>query len=108
MAARALTRPRRHEQEHDVATSLKCSPPPEELPSVEGLELAGRYMAGGVGLEVGGDWYDAVRRPDGILHLTVGDVSGRGIPAAVLMGQLRNAFRALAYERRRPSRSRAA
>ena len=52
-------------------------------------------QAGGAGLEIGGDWYDAVRRPDGILHLTVGDVAGRGIPAAMLMGQLRNAFRAL-------------
>ena len=34
-----------------------------------GLDLAGRYSAGGAGLEVGGDWYDVVRRPDGIVHL---------------------------------------
>ncbi len=101
-AARALTRASRHELEHDVAVSLQRSLLPEELPTVDGLELAGRYMAGGVGLEVGGDWYDAVRRPDGILHLSVGDVSGRGITAAVLMGQLRNAFRALAYEHTSP------
>ena len=47
---------------------------------------------------MGGDWYDVVRRGDGIMHLTVGDVAGRGIRAAVLMGQLRNAFRAYALE----------
>ena len=107
-AAERCTRARRYEQEHDVAVALQRSLLPDELPVVDGLELAGRYNAGGVGLEVGGDWYDAVRRPDGILHLTVGDVAGGGIPAAVLMGQLRNAFRALAYEHTSPARSRGA
>ncbi len=97
-ASRALARARRHEREHDVAIALQRSLLPDALPAIEGLDFAGRYNAGGVGLAVGGDWYDAVRRPDGILHLTVGDVAGRGIPAAVLMGQLRNAFRALAYD----------
>ena len=97
-ASRALARARRHEREHEVANALQRSLLPDALPAIEGLDFAGRYNAGGVGLAVGGDWYDAVRRPDGILHLTVGDVAGRGIPAAVLMGQLRNAFRALAYD----------
>ena len=92
----------RHEREHDVAVALQRSLLPDALPSIEGLDFAGRYNAGGVGLAVGGDWYDAVRRPDGMLHLTVGDVAGRGIPAAVLMGQLRNAFRALAYDHTSP------
>jgi serine phosphatase RsbU (regulator of sigma subunit)/anti-sigma regulatory factor (Ser/Thr protein kinase) len=102
-AGRALTRARRYEQEHDVAVALQRSLLPEQLAPVDGLEIAGRYSAGGVGLEVGGDWYDTLRRPDGIVHLTVGDVAGRGIAAAVLMGQLRNAFRALAYEHTSPA-----
>jgi len=101
-ASRALDRARRHEREHDVAIALQRSLLPDALPAIEGLDFAGRYNAGGVGLAVGGDWYDAVRRPDGMLHLTVGDVAGRGIPAAVLMGQLRNAFRALAYDHTTP------
>ena len=67
------------------------------------MELIGRYNAGGAGLEVGGDWYDAVRRSDGIVHVTVGDVAGHGVTAAVLMGQLRNAFRAHAYEHTSPA-----
>ena len=102
-ASRALARARRHEREHDVAIALQRSLLPELLPAIEGLDFAGRYNAGGVGLAIGGDWYDAVRRPDGLLHLTVGDVAGRGIPAAVLMGQLRNAFRALAYDHTSPA-----
>jgi serine phosphatase RsbU (regulator of sigma subunit)/anti-sigma regulatory factor (Ser/Thr protein kinase) len=102
-AGRALTRARRHEQEHDVAVALQRSLLPDQLAPVAGLEVAGRYSAGGPGLEVGGDWYDTLRRPDGIVHLTVGDVAGRGIEAAVLMGQLRNAFRALAYEHTSPA-----
>ena len=85
-AARALTRARHSEREHDVATALQRSLLPDELPVVEGIGLAGRYNAGAVGLEVGGDWYDAVRRPDGVVHITVGDVAGRGVSAAVLMG----------------------
>ena len=67
------------------------------------MELIGRYNAGGAGLVIGGDWYDAVRRSDGIVHVTVGDVAGHGVTAAVLMGQLRNAFRAHAYEHTSPA-----
>jgi anti-sigma regulatory factor (Ser/Thr protein kinase) len=44
-----------------------------------------------------------VRRSDGIVHVTVGDVAGHGVTAAVLMGQLRNAFRAHAYEHTSPA-----
>ena len=49
-------------------------------------------------VEVGGDWYDAVLRPDGIVHLCVGDVSGRGIGAATVMGRQRNTFHVSAYD----------
>ena len=80
--------------------SAACSP---TAPRVEGVELIGRYNAGGAGLVIGGDWYDAVRRSDGIVHVTVGDVAGHGVTAAVLMGQLRNAFRAHAYEHTSPA-----
>ena len=72
-------------------------------PRSTALELLGRYQAGSAGLEVGGDWYDVVRRSDGIVHITVGDVAGRGITAAVLMGQMRNAFRAYAYDHASPA-----
>ena len=80
--ARAPTRPGCFAHEHELAVRLQRSLLPERLPSGDGLELAGHYRAGEEAVEVGGDWYDAVRRPDGIVHLCVGDVSGKGIGAA--------------------------
>ena len=97
-AVQALTRARVFEHEHDLAVRLQRSLLPSDLPSVPGLALAGAYMAGGAGVEVGGDWYDAVVRPDGILQLCVGDVSGRGVAAATIMGRQRGTFRAYAYD----------
>ena len=102
-AAQALDRARSYEHEHAVAVSLQRSLLSQELPQIEGVELLGRYQAGSAGMEVGGDWYDVVRRGDGIVHVTVGDVAGRGLTAAVLMGQMRNAFRAYAYDLTSPA-----
>jgi anti-sigma regulatory factor (Ser/Thr protein kinase) len=76
---------------------------PEALPVVEGTVLAGHYRAGSKGLEVGGDWYDVVQRDDGVLVLSVGDVIGRGIDAAALMGRHRDAFRVHAHETSSPA-----
>jgi serine phosphatase RsbU (regulator of sigma subunit)/anti-sigma regulatory factor (Ser/Thr protein kinase) len=101
--SQALARIRRHEQEHDVAVALQQSLLPSALPTVEGIEVAAYYRAGVVHTAVGGDWYDVVRSSDGMLHFTVGDVAGRGIEAAVLMGQLRNAFRAYALDNVSPA-----
>ncbi len=94
----ALERARVFEHEHELAVRLQQSLLPTELPSGPGLSLAGVYLAGGAGVEVGGDWYDAVNRPDGIVQLCVGDVSGRGVGAATIMGRQRGTFRAYAYD----------
>ena len=102
-AAVGIVRTQAREREHDVATQLQRSLLPERLPVVNGLDLAARYNAGSTGLVIGGDWYDAVVRPDGLVHVTVGDVAGRGIEAATLMGQIRNAFRAYALEHTSPA-----
>jgi anti-sigma regulatory factor (Ser/Thr protein kinase)/GAF domain-containing protein len=101
--ALALERARSFEHEHTVAVSLQRSLLAQELPAIDGLELLARYQAGSAGMEVGGDWYDVVRRSDGIVHISVGDVAGRGITAAVLMGQMRHAFRAYAYDHSSPA-----
>lgn len=102
-AAQALARVRRHQQEHDVAVLLQESLLPDDLPRVDGVRLAAHYRSGEVGTNAGGDWYDVVRRADGITHFSVGDVAGRGIRAAVSMGQLRHAFRAYALEHTSPA-----
>jgi serine phosphatase RsbU (regulator of sigma subunit) len=54
-------------------------------------------------LEVGGDWYDVVDLPGGRYGVVVGDVVGRGLPAAAVMGQLRSAVRALLLESHSPA-----
>ena len=102
-AAQAFERSRRATHDHGVALRLQRSLLPEALPDVPGMLLAGHYRAGSEGLEVGGDWYDAVRRRDGVVLLCVGDVIGRGVVAAMLMGRLRDAFRAHAYESSSPA-----
>ncbi len=102
-SALAVQRTRERERDHEATTRLQRSLLPERLPGVKGLDVAARYNAGGTGLEIGGDWYDVVHRSDGLVHLTVGDVAGRGIGAAALMGQLRNAFRAYALDHAAPA-----
>jgi serine phosphatase RsbU (regulator of sigma subunit)/anti-sigma regulatory factor (Ser/Thr protein kinase) len=102
-AAQAVLRASVFEREHEVAVRLQRSLLSEELPETDTVDIAARYHAGSAGLQVGGDWFDAVRRPDGIIHFSVGDVAGRGLVAAGLMGHLRNAFRAYAYDQTSPA-----
>jgi serine phosphatase RsbU (regulator of sigma subunit) len=80
------------------ADLLQRSLLPETLPVVEGARLAARSVPGNAKHRIGGDWYDAIRLPTGALLLVVGDVVGHDLPAAVVMGQLRNALRAYALE----------
>ncbi|MFN2626937.1 MAG: anti-sigma factor antagonist, partial [Mycobacteriales bacterium] len=91
------------EREHGITGTLQRSLLPERLPEVPGMAFASRYIPGGAGLKVGGDWYDVFMLPRGRIALTVGDVVGRGIGAAAAMGQLRTAIRAYALERASPA-----
>ena len=102
-AGRAIERARRFQQEHEIAVTLQRSLLPDRLPDVPGLALAARYLPGAAGAEVGGDWYDVIPLADGRVGIAMGDVVGRGIPAASLMGQLRNALRAYAIEGHSPA-----
>jgi PAS domain S-box-containing protein len=90
-------------REHRIAETLQRSLLPERLPRLEGLELAARYLPAVRGAAIGGDWYDALERPDGRVALVVGDVVGHGLRAAATMGQLRNAFRAYGLVESSPS-----
>ncbi|WP_194905521.1 SpoIIE family protein phosphatase [Quadrisphaera sp. INWT6] len=67
-----------------------------ELPDLADVELAAVYAPAAAGHQVGGDWYDALRHPDGSTLLVIGDVTGHDISAAATMGQVRSALRTLA------------
>ena len=88
---------RRSNVERAAATALQRSLIPDRLPNIPGLELAGRYLPAGAG-GVGGDWYDVFVLPTGRVGVVMGDVLGRGLRAAVVMGRLRSALRAYALE----------
>jgi putative methionine-R-sulfoxide reductase with GAF domain len=88
---------RRSNIERTTAAALQRSLIPTRLPTVPGLEFAARYLPADEG-GVGGDWYDVFGLPDGHLGVVMGDVVGRGLGAAVVMGRLRSALRAYALD----------
>ena len=88
---------RRSSVERAAAGALQHSLIPTRLPAIPGLELAARYLPAHEG-GVGGDWYDVFRLPDGQVGVVIGDVVGRGLAAAVVMGRVRSALRAYAIE----------
>ena len=99
--ALALERAMLYEREHTTAETLQRSLLPDTLPEVPGIALRASYKP--LSIEVGGDWYDAFRLPDGKLAVAAGDVMGKGLTAAAGMGRVRNALRALALTDPRPA-----
>jgi serine phosphatase RsbU (regulator of sigma subunit) len=79
-----------------AAVALQRSLLPAALPATAGADLAARYVPGEG--TVGGDWYDVFVLPSGQLGVVIGDVTGSGLPAAVIMGRMRSALRAYALE----------
>jgi phosphoserine phosphatase RsbU/P len=88
---------RQLQSDRSAALALQLSLLPSHLPKVDGLDLAARYLPGH-NLSVGGDWFDVFLLPSGYLGAVIGDVSGHGLAAAVVMGRLRSALRAYALE----------
>lgn len=82
----------RLEQEMQVARNIQESMHPSSIPNVQGFDIAGRSLAA---LEVGGDYFDIVRGHDGTLHIFIADVSGKGVPAALIMSNLRSQLHTL-------------
>jgi PAS domain S-box-containing protein len=101
--ALALERATLYEREHTTAETLQRSLLPDSLPTVEGVLLAAKCLPVTRNMEIGGDWYDAFRLPDGRLAVATGDVMGKGLTAAAGMGRVRNALRALALTDARPA-----
>jgi anti-sigma regulatory factor (Ser/Thr protein kinase) len=99
--ALAIDSARLFERERHIAETLQRSLLPE-LRHVPGTTVAVRYQPAGGGVEVGGDWYDMLELDDGRIVLAMGDVVGRGVRAAALMGKLRTALEAYALDGHSP------
>ncbi len=101
--ATAVDNALRFRQERQTAVTLQRSLLPRVLPALPGLRFAHRYLPGAAGSAVGGDWYDVLPLPGGLVGLVIGDVMGRGVEAAAVMGQLRAALRAYAMVEPEPA-----
>jgi serine phosphatase RsbU (regulator of sigma subunit) len=90
--AEAATR-QRFEQELEVARLIQQNFLPKELPDLRGWKIAAYYRPA---REVGGDFYDVIPLPDGRVAFVVGDVTDKGVPAALVMSATRSVLRASA------------
>jgi PAS domain S-box-containing protein len=99
LAARAalqIDNARLYTREHDLAVTLQRSLLPRDIPQVAGLDVAHRYQPASRAAQAGGDWFDVIPLDGRQVALLVGDVTGHGIHAAAIMGQLRTTTAALA------------
>lgn len=94
--ARAIAR------EHHVAETLQRALLPDQLPRSPAAVLDAAYRPAAGESIVGGDWYDAFELPDGRIGLSIGDVAGHGLSAAVVMSEARQAVRASSFDARSP------
>ena len=90
-------------RQRETAVTLQRSLLPQELEEPDDLRIAATYLPGGTEAAVGGDWYDVITLGGGRTALVIGDVMGRGVRAAAIMGQVRAAVRAYARLDLRPA-----
>lgn len=104
LVAEALARARLYDTERNTADLLQRTLLPQLLPHRAGVSLAVRYQPVTTGTAAGGDFYDVFEVPDGRLAIVIGDVVGRGVAAATVMGQVRAAVRGAALAEPEPER----
>jgi serine phosphatase RsbU (regulator of sigma subunit)/anti-sigma regulatory factor (Ser/Thr protein kinase) len=92
----AMKRALQFQVQKTTSELLQRSLLPESIPELTDLAMGAYYEPGGSGVDVGGDWYDVMPLADGRVVVALGDVMGKGVPAAIVMGQVRSAMRAYA------------
>ena len=102
-AALAVERTTLIGRQRNVAETLQQSMLPDDMPTVDGVDVSACYLPATTDMRVGGDWYDAFLIPDGRIVFAVGDVSGHGVEAAAVMGQVRNSLRAYMIDVEEPA-----
>ncbi|MFI6153946.1 SpoIIE family protein phosphatase [Kitasatospora sp. NPDC051170] len=101
--AQSLERARLFDTQHHRAGELQRAMLPRTLPALPGIASAARYLPSTEGMQIGGDWYDLLRLPDGRIGLVIGDVQGHNAEATAVMGQLRSGLRAYATDGHDPA-----
>jgi PAS domain S-box-containing protein len=102
-AAAAVENARLYEAASSIAATLQASLLPPVLPEIPALEIAAAYRPAGLGLEVGGDFYDVFSTAEDQWYAVIGDVCGKGAEAAAVTALARYTIRAAAVRRRSPS-----
>ncbi|GLW54535.1 SpoIIE family protein phosphatase [Kitasatospora phosalacinea] len=101
--AQSLERARLYDVHHERASELQRAMLPRSLPVLPGIASAARYLPSTEGMQIGGDWYDLLRLPGGLVGLVIGDVQGHNAEATAVMGQLRSGLWAYATDGHDPA-----
>lgn len=103
LVGEALNRAVVYDAERSTAELLQRTLLPPNLPQTDSVSIAARYEPVSEGTVAGGDFYDSFFIMDGRLAFVIGDVVGRGVMAATVMGQVRAAVRGAALTNSRPA-----
>ena len=95
-AGASLFNARTYARERRIAEELQAASLPKALPQIDGMHIDADYRPGSAEATIGGDWYDAFALDDGRIAISVGDVVGHGLRAAITMTKLRQAMQAAA------------
>ncbi|HEV3092352.1 MAG TPA: SpoIIE family protein phosphatase [Candidatus Cybelea sp.] len=95
-AAVSIENARLFERERETAAEFQRAALPISLPQLPGIRFDGTYVPASDRELLGGDWYDALRLSDGRIVVSIGDVAGSGLPAAVIMASMRQVVRGVA------------
>ena len=88
---------------HRVSERLQRAMLPTRLVEAEGIAFDAAYQPASRDAEVGGDWYDVFEIGNGTIGISIGDVTGHGLEAAVTMSEIRGAIRAAAATQTSPT-----
>lgn len=95
-AAVSIENAQLYEREREIAAEFQRAALPISLPHVPGISFSAIYVPSNDRELLGGDWYDALRLSDGRIVVSIGDVAGTGLAAAVLMSSMRQVIRGVA------------
>ena len=100
-----VIRARAFDRERRISHELQRHLLPDAIPPIRRWDVAARYRPAGVGVEVGGDWYDVIPISEHLVALVVGDVEGHDLEAARMMSRLRHMLGLLLTEEQTPGRA---